>query len=180
MASPQSRARRWSIAWCSRRPRWAPIGSNWRGSKSPCHLVFKNDEIVIEQLAINSELGNFALTGSVKTSDLVAERPYLALVHENYTIKGQLELAPLARMLERTLGVRQGTDITGGQIVLSVSGQQRPEGMSWSGQVDASHLAAEANGRQIIWENPLSIQFSSHESADGLPCWTKRNASPII
>ena len=36
------------------------------------------------------------------------------------------------------------------------------------GQVDASHLAAEANGRQIVWENPLSIQFSSHESADGL------------
>ena len=40
--------------------------------------------------------------------------------------------------------------------------------MAWKGKIDAVRLAAQADGRNVSWDNPISIQFALHETKDGL------------
>ncbi len=134
----------------------------------PCKIAQSGEQMQIEQLAINSELGNISVSGNVKTSDFSAENPLHALARETYEVKGQIDVAPLARMLRNTLQLRQGTEITAGQVALALSSQTQPTGVAWTGRIEASQLAGQADGRQLTWEKPLSIEFTTHETSDGV------------
>jgi translocation and assembly module TamB len=134
----------------------------------PCHIVQTGDLVQFEQLAIHCDLGNLSLAGSAKTSDFSAADKLSALAHENYELKANVDLARLAGLLRETLHIRAGTEITSGQVALVVASRQQPSGMSWTGHVDASHLGAQTEGRALTWENPLSIQFVTHEAQQGL------------
>ena len=134
----------------------------------PCHIVERGDLVEIEKLAVNCELGQVSLSGSAKASDLSAANQLSALAHENYELKANADLAKLVRMLPGTLKIREGTEVTSGQVALVATARQQADGMSWSGRVDASHLGGTADGRPIAWENPLAIQFATHETKDGI------------
>src|SRR5262245_50188387 len=71
-------------------------------------------------------------------------------------------------MLPATLRIRQGTEITSGQLALNVTSRQDAKGTTWSGRVDASDLAANSDGRALVWKNPLAVQFVTHETDAGL------------
>ena len=134
----------------------------------PCRIAQAGDLVRIEQLGINCPLGTIALSGSAKMSDFSAADRLSALAHENYELKGNVDLTQLAHMLPKTLCIREGTEITSGQVALAVDSRQEAGGIGWKGRVDASHLGAEANGRNLVWENPLSIDFQAHETKDGI------------
>jgi hypothetical protein len=136
--------------------------------EAPCHIVQAGDQVRVEQLSVTCELGSLSITGSAKLSDLSAADKLSALAHENYEVKGNLDLTQLARLLPETLCLRQGTEITSGQIALVASSREQEGGMSWTGHIDASHLGAQANGRALVWENPLAIDFATHETKDGM------------
>jgi hypothetical protein len=134
----------------------------------PCRIAQNGDRVQIEKLAINCSLGTIALSGSAKMSDLSAANRISALAHENYEFKGNIDLTELARMLPTTLRLREGTEITSGHVALVLSSRQQAAGMTWTGRVDASHLEAHENGRKLVWENPLAIEFATHETSAGL------------
>ena len=134
----------------------------------PCRLVQHGELVQVEELGINCELGQMSLSGSVKMSDFTAADKLSALAHENYELKGNVDLAKLAAMLPHSLRIRDDTEITSGQISLAASGRQQPEGMTWTGHIDTSHLGAHADNRNLVWENPLSIQFATHETKSGI------------
>jgi translocation and assembly module TamB len=134
----------------------------------PCRVVQKGDRIEIERLSVECELGQVAISGSAKMSDLSAANQLAALVHEDYEIKGQADLAQIARRLPATLRIRQGTEITAGQVDLAIVSQQTADGMTWTGSFAAQHLAAEADGRPLTWKNPFALEFAAHEAKDGI------------
>lgn len=134
----------------------------------PCHIVQNGDLVDIEQLGIDCELGKINLAGSFKQSDLSATDVFAALTRENYELKGHIDLTQLARLLPDTLTIREGTEITAGRIDLLIASRQQPEGMTWTGDVNIGQLGARADGRALTWNNPLAIQFSTHESKDGI------------
>ncbi len=133
----------------------------------PCHVVQTGELVQVEQLAINCDLGKISLSGSAKMSDFSAANQLRALARENYELKGHVDLAKLAALLPATLRIREGTEITSGQVDLAATSRQQPDGMTWTGRVDASDLGAEANGRAIVWQNPLAVQFATRETKDG-------------
>jgi hypothetical protein len=134
----------------------------------PCHIVQRGELVQIDELAINCDLGQISLSGSAKMSDFSAANKLMALAHENYELKGHADLAELARRLPQTLRIREGTEITSGNVDLVVSSRQQPAGMTWSGSIDVKHLGAQSDGRALSWANPLSIQFATHETKDAL------------
>jgi hypothetical protein len=134
----------------------------------PCRVKQKGELIEIDQLAVHSDAGAVALSGSFKTSDLSADDALSALARENYQVKGHVDLARLARMLPSTLMIRRGTEITSGQMDLAASARPQPSGMSWTGLVETKKLAATANGRPFAWDNPLAVQFAVRESGKGI------------
>ena len=141
--------------------------SIWPGSKCPA---------TSSSAATWSKSKNWPSTASwdksrsraAKASDLSAANQLSALAHENYELKANADLAKLVRMLPGTLKIREGTEVTSGQVALVATARQQADGMSWSGRVDASHLGGTADGRPIAWENPLAIQFATHETKDGI------------
>ncbi|MBI3839026.1 MAG: hypothetical protein HY288_13990, partial [Planctomycetia bacterium] len=121
----------------------------------PCHIVQSGEMVQIEQLAIQCELGQLALSGSAKLDDFSARDGLAALAREDYEVTGEADLARLAAMLPATLRIRQGTEITSGQAALVISSRPQSSVTTWTGHVDASRLAATADGRALTWENPL-------------------------
>jgi translocation and assembly module TamB len=134
----------------------------------PCHIVGTGDAIKIEQLAVNSDLGELTLSGTAKLSDFEATNIVSALAHENYQLTGKLDLARLAKMLPATLQIREGTEITSGKIALAATAEQKPEGMTWTGHINADQLHGKADGQSIAWNKPLAVQFAAHETKDGI------------
>ena len=134
----------------------------------PCHILQNGEQVQIEKLALNCSLGGVTLSGSAKMTDFSAADKLSALARENYDLKGTIDLTQLAGMLPQTLSIRAGTESTSGESSLAVSGRQQPDGMTWSGKADASGLGAQADGRALVWENPLSIEFAMHEAQQGI------------
>lgn len=134
----------------------------------PCRIAQKGDLIDIQQLAVNCELGKVELAGSFKQEDLSASQVLQALARENYELKGHVDLAQLARMLPDTLAIREGTEVTAGRVDLVLASRQQPEGMTWNGTIDIGQLGARADGRAFTWDNPLAIEFATHEAKSGI------------
>lgn len=134
----------------------------------PCQIAQKGETIEIEKLAIQCEVGQLTLSGSAKMSDLSEPRVLAALAREAYKLDGHADLAQIARRLPQTLRIREDTEITSGQIDLSVISRRETAGMTWSGNIDAKQLAANSGGRPLTWSNPLEIQFETHEGKNGL------------
>ncbi len=134
----------------------------------PCHLVQEGEVVDIESLGVKCELGNFELTGSAKMDDLTAEDRLKALTHSTYKINGEVDLVAVAKVLPETLRIREGTEITSGKIRLAMTGGHEDGESVWSGQIDASHLGANANGKALVWENPLAIDFAARQGASGI------------
>ncbi len=134
----------------------------------PCQIVQQGETIEIEKLAIQCELGQLTLSGSAKMSDLSEPKILAALAREEYKLDGHADLAQIARRLPQTLKIREDTEITSGQIDLSVISRREAAGMTWSGNIGAKQLAAQSGGRALTWSNPLAIQFETHEDKNGL------------
>jgi hypothetical protein len=134
----------------------------------PCHLIQRGDTLEVQQLGATCELGNISLTGSAKMDDFSATDKLAALLKESFKLQGEVDLVALAKVLPETLRIREGTEITSGKIRLAVASGQEEGQPVWSGQVDASHLGATSDGRALVWENPLALDFAARQTPDGI------------
>ena len=91
-----------------------------------------------------------------------------ALVRETYKLDCQLDLVAVARVLPETLRIREGTEITSGDIRLAVASSSQEGEPAWSGQLAASRLGAKADGRALAWENPLTVDFAMRQTTNGM------------
>ncbi len=133
----------------------------------PCHLIQRGDVLDVQQLGLRCELGNVSLTGTAKMDDFSAEDKLAALLRESYKLQGELDLVALARVLPETLRIREGTEITSGKLQLAITSGHEDGESVWSGQIAASHLGATSDGRALVWENPLAIDFATRQTKDG-------------
>ena len=140
--------------------------------RAVCQASWQADRLEIEKSSVDCDLGNVTLTGSASLGE---ENGFSldSLSHQPCELSGRIDLAQLARLLPATLRLRQHVEINSGQLqlalssrpVVSVEGPPEQPGMKWHGQLDASNLTAVASGRQITWQQPVSLVFDAHESS---------------
>ncbi len=131
----------------------------------PCKLAYRVHQIDIGQLGITSDLGQLNISGSIPLSDQAATNATAASPSSALNVDGQIDLAKLAAQLPATLHVRAGTQITSGQLRLSLASKSDNSGQAWSGQLSASDLAANYEGRRLAWDQPINLQLAAHEQA---------------
>ncbi len=129
-------------------------------------VSWQADRVDIEKAMLDCDLG----TASLESTLQLGEKGGLslgALLGQRHELRGQVDLARLARLLPKTLHLRQQMQINSGQAAVSFDSKPQPQDMAWDGQLDAVNLTATAAGRPITWERPLSLVLKAHETPAG-------------
>jgi hypothetical protein len=130
-------------------------------------LTWQDGRLEVEQLTAKSDLGELSVSGTLagpgKPGDSWAE----VLSRQVCQLRGRLDLARLAATLPGTLRIRKGTEITSGQVSLTLAVQPDAMGSAWNGQIEASNLTAVNQGRQIVWRQPMQAALAAHATAQG-------------
>ena len=137
----------------------------------PCQIVGTSKELRIDKLLVDCDLGQVSLTGKIALADFAAGNVLAAVAHEACQLTGKLDLVRLAALLPDTLRIRPGTQVTAGELGISLASQpsaaDQSPGMSWSGKIETSDLEAVADGNQFKWQQPLSVEFQAHDGPGG-------------
>jgi hypothetical protein len=84
-------------------------------------------------------------------------------------VQGQLDLAALAAQLPATLHLKNDTRITSGRVNLALLSRGEPTGRLWKAGLQTDNLVADAGGRQVRWDEPLTLEATVRQGAGGGP-----------
>ena len=131
--------------------------------QADCHASWQADRIDIEKAAIQCDVGNAALSGTVPLGGKDGFS-FAAIMHQRQQFSGAVDLAKLAQLLPATLSLRQQMQINTGQVQWVWTSVPDPQGTKWHGQLEAGNLTATDNGRPIAWTKPISAVFDAHDA----------------
>ncbi|HTN73997.1 MAG TPA: hypothetical protein VL096_02075 [Pirellulaceae bacterium] len=121
----------------------------------------------LTDVRITSDFAQLQADGQLDPLALSSPSLLTALRTDDYQLRGQLDLAKLAAMFPQTLRVREGTEITSGLIDLELVSQSQGKKHRWDGQIKTSRLTALQNGREIVWDQPVTITLAAQQAAAG-------------
>ena len=88
--------------------------------QASCKAARQDKQLTVEEAKIDCDVGNLAASGHVDLGERGLESLTDLLRQPDCAVQGTLDLAQLARLLPGTLRVRPGTEITSGQVQLTV------------------------------------------------------------
>ncbi len=133
----------------------------------PCRITRTGSSINVEQLALNCDVGQFTASGQLDVANPTTNSPVAFLARQSFQVSGQCDLAKLAKLLPATLRIRQGVEITAGQVTMSASGAPAQGGGAWQARVEGANLTATNNGQQFAWQEPFVVELAGHDAATG-------------
>jgi len=136
-------------------------------ARAACQIVWQQDRIRIEKSALECDAATASLSGTLLLGKDLAESLFDSALHQAYQVEAQLDLARLAAMLPNTLRIRKETQITAGEVSLSLSGGQEAQGMTWRARLEAADLKAVEQGRPLAWERPILLILNAHNGPQG-------------
>jgi len=148
--------------------------------RATCKLAWQGDRVDVERLVVDSDVANASLTGSFDLPEGDTASLLRRLPAQTFEVSGRVDLARLAEMLPRTLRIREGTQVTSGQLQVAAASRRGPEGMSWEGTIEASDLAAENQGRRLAWRRPVLVSLKAHDGPQGPIVQTLRCDSDFL
>jgi len=141
--------------------------------QSSMQVTIKDELIQVKQFGVDTDLAKLRVTGEAAFADFTNfQSPtglYASLSQRDFDMQGQLDLAKLAAALPQTLRVREGTEITAGTVEWRIAGVAAGETPGWKGQLVTSQIAATHEGRQITWDEPIQVAFSTTPDEVGAP-----------
>jgi len=127
----------------------------------PLNIRRQHGQWHVEECAVRCDLGQFSAHGTIAMPDVPSGDKWstwtAALTAGDYELSGRLDLARLAKMLPRTVRVRQSTNVRSGEIDLFAKSRQTTGGWSWEGRLDASNLEATVRGAPVVWRQPIRV-----------------------
>ncbi|MBN2474168.1 MAG: hypothetical protein JXB62_06155 [Pirellulales bacterium] len=148
----------------------APLGTDelaLRRLVANCRLAWHDDRIEIAESSLDCDLGNASVQGTLELGDGESLSMLTSVLGQTYQTNGRLDLVRLAEMLPGTLRIREGAEITSGQVQWSLGSRPEPQGMVWQGQIEAKGLEAVYGGRPLAWEKPIVLTMALRESPQG-------------
>jgi translocation and assembly module TamB len=122
--------------------------------------------LVMDALRVIADVGEVSATGDIPLNNSsqksTAELIQSLLSDEDYHIAGNLDLKKLATMLPQTLRIREGIEITGGEVKVQIVGDDSNGVRRWSGVAGVVGLSAMNNGKAIPWDKPLAVRATAH------------------
>lgn len=131
--------------------------ARWRGSL-----------VEIEQLRVETELGNLLVSGGFELADPSLAAAIQSLVEQPVSIEGSVDLPALAAELPRTLRLQEGMRIESGSANLVFGSRRQGEGMRWNGRLEVSRLAGVRQGRRVSWPEPILATLAAGKDQAGI------------
>jgi hypothetical protein len=123
----------------------------------------------VERAEFTSDVGTASVVGSFNSDE-----PLDALLDKpGVKIDAALDIAKLAALFPKLLRVHDGTEFREGKLTVKVESKAGPQGTAWTGSVSTSALRASRGGKDIHWEEPLSVEFAGRVKAGELPTFDK-------
>ena len=126
-----------------------------------CQLAWQDRRLQMRRLTTHSDLGDLSAIGTLDLGVKSGEPWYAGLAKQAFEVRGNVELAKLAAILPSTLRIRKETQITAGQVVVTLASRPDAQGAVWSGRLDANQLAAVNQGQTIVWQQPLQVVLAA-------------------
>ncbi|HZZ71692.1 MAG TPA: DUF748 domain-containing protein [Pirellulales bacterium] len=130
----------------------------------PIQVAITGDQLQVNTLGITCDCGELAVQGTVPLRD-ASNDLFQALCQQSFALQGRVDLARLAALLPETLRVRAGTQITGGQLALTVANKPAAGGAQLTGDAQIQNLAATSNGKAVAESQPIRLHCVAHNLA---------------
>jgi len=134
-------------------------------------VAYRGGRIELTPLTIDSDLANVEVTGAADVARLSEEPPLPWLMdvlqREDLQIEGRADLAKTTRTLPQTLRIREGTRITSGNVQLTLTSRAEQASRRWDARVATADLQAVADGKPVVWDQPIEITLAAHQTDAG-------------
>lgn len=131
-------------------------------------LAWQGSRLQVDRLVVESDFGRASAVGVVDWGGQTNSPLLKKLPEAPFEVHGQLDLARLAAMLPETLHLRKETQVTSGEVQVSLASRPGAEGMAWQGQLAVRNLAADNRGQRLAWPQPVFVNLAARQSATGL------------
>jgi len=124
----------------------------------------------VKQLALVTDVcqlhgdGAFPLVEGEDEGEKKPAKPKPA--ESKFTLRGDLDLVAMARLLPQTAALREGAKLTEGKVKYEVTTRTADGKTFWTGHVDTTRIAIEVGDEKIAWDEPLRFEFDSHRDKD--------------
>ncbi len=124
------------------------------------------ERLAMHDFKVMTDIAELTATGDISL-DIRSNKPMNELVHsllsdEDYHINGHVDLKKLAALLPQTLRIREGIEITSGDIRVQLVGAEVQGVRRWSGVSEIAGLHAIKQGQQISWDQPITARMNAH------------------
>jgi len=128
--------------------------------------------LALHDLKMSTDVGELTATGdvplNVQSNRSSVELLQSLLSDEDYHIDGHVDLKKLAALLPQTLRVREGTEITAGDLKLQLVGGDINGARRWSGNAGITGLKAINQGKTIPWDQPIVARVNAHREGTAI------------
>jgi|GEM_PF-834785 len=132
-------------------------------------IQYAGGKITVAGLDVRTNVLTLSGNGQAAIGDLAAAAAGGALGGDSQLqVQGQLDLAALAAQLPATLRLKNDTRIASGRVNLLLISRSEPAGRLWRAGLQTENLVAHAAGRQVQWDEPLTIEATARQSAAGV------------
>jgi hypothetical protein len=123
----------------------------------------------VERAELKCDVGTLSAAGSF-APDASFDK---LLDNHGVRLEADVDLAKVAALLPRLLRIREGTAVREGRLTAKLASRNTPAGTTWDGEVHTAALKATRDGKDLTWEQPLSVEFSGRVPAGHLPVFDK-------
>jgi hypothetical protein len=131
-------------------------------------LAFDGARALVKELTVDCEVGRITARGDVATYVPSDTSAIAALLREQFTVNGSLDLARASRMLPKTLRVRSDTQINDATVQFHLASTTADAEHRWQARLETGGLSATSAGRPVRWENPITIDLAAHGTKAGI------------
>lgn len=126
-------------------------------------------QISATQFKVNSELGELTADGTFDANQLTNLVSSGELLATPFHMEGKVDLAAIATMLPGTLQLHDDLQIQSGIVSFQATSKQQAEGSAQSSRrmvvnVDTANIRARRGNQEIVWQKPLRLAGTVHQS----------------
>ncbi|MEX0938718.1 MAG: hypothetical protein WDZ59_12730 [Pirellulales bacterium] len=132
----------------------------------PWQVTREGNRVEVSQLALESDVASARINGAFPAEVLSSPWDAEALAESNFDIIAHVDLARLGNMMPRLLHVREGTELTSGQVEVRAASNAAAPGSKWTASIRTSELAAVHQGQPLRWDRPFQADFTAKRSGD--------------
>ena len=136
--------------------------------------VASQDNLInLNSIRLDSDVANLEVSGTAGLAEILSSSNIASKLLDwksshQFQIRGNVDIAGLARQLPNTIRLRRDTQISQGQISLNLISRIELGQRAIQGTIRTDRIDAMTDGRPVSWDQPLQLNLNAASSADGV------------